>query len=106
MEWEKNLLDSPPVTVDQGHQSISRKILELNWNDYFPIQLIEEASSSFSGTKIEVSNLETFMEFNRKHYQEINQTETLPSPFLKEDMTAQKLRYYREFGDFFAFKQR
>ena len=68
-------------------------MLSLDWADYFPFSLSAD-------TSVEVSDIESFISFVTQNYENLFGGE---NGFPIEDFTPQKLRYYQEAGDFFAF---
>jgi len=81
--------------VAQSSPKMTQLLFGLSWSNHFPLRLAGRE-------QVETIDYQTAAQFFRKNYSLIyDQTE--PSPFLSEDQSEAKRRYYEMAGDFFAF---
>ena len=84
---------------ERAYTSSTEKILQINWNDHFPLKLGTE------GCSIEYASAVSGLSFLAKNYSTIHELNLSRQFFLNEGMTPAKTRYYEEFGDFFMIKK-
>lgn len=80
-------------TIESG----STRIYRIDWNKYFPHKI---ESTPLTITR---GNYDLAVEFMKLHFKEIHQVSD-DEKFLPEDYSESKRRYYKEFGDFFFFR--
>lgn len=86
------------VTLNAGAagRTLTEKVFNLRWSDHFPLKFE-------NGWTVERSSFEECASFTSLHYDELFLGDQ-DSPFLWGDSTEARRRYYREAGDFFAFR--
>jgi hypothetical protein len=78
---------------------LSEFIFGIDWSKHFPLALSADE-------QIEVSDYETAAQFYQQHYSTIYANSREASPFLSQEYSEAKKRYYQTAGDFFAFKHK
>lgn len=84
------------VAVSRGG-TVSERIYGLNWRKHFPLDL-------GGGLSVDAAPAEEGLAFMRRNFAEIYR-DSPPGAFLTEEYNDNKLRYYREAGDFFLFRE-
>ncbi len=79
--------------------TLTKKILGIDWNRYFPMAFGTEGVSA-----VYVQPEEAWA-FIAGHYRNIHQLENAGDLFLRESFDDKKKRYYDDFGDFFLVKK-
>lgn len=81
------------------HSRLKKFLWDLNWESYFP-HLEKEI-----GISTHCSTFQEFIQFINENHSEILVADTPDVGFLGREISDAKIQYYRNFGNFFIFKE-